>query len=188
MEAISLDFPSEENKAWIGINQNAAKRYVEHFLRNGGFGDMIDSQGDVKREQFLGISKLDFLVGNTYLEVETPLTELQVPIRPHIKTKKVAEFQSFERFLKHINELSSSLKESERAILLTCFLYDNVGYTVSTKGKYSRLIRGAVQDTIGQGIEIWQANFKITPQKVELLRFFETTVNFLEGGAALRED
>ena len=81
VEAISLNKPEDEDKSWIGINQNAANRYVEHYLRNGGFSDMVGTNQDVQREKFLGASKLDFLVGNTYLEVKTPLQHLQVERR-----------------------------------------------------------------------------------------------------------
>ena len=41
VEAISLNRPEDNEKAWIGINENAANRYVEHFLRNGGFSDIV---------------------------------------------------------------------------------------------------------------------------------------------------
>jgi sugar fermentation stimulation protein A len=98
VEAISLDLPSEANKSWIGINQNAANRYVEHFLRTGQFSAMVGESKIVKREQKLGISKLDFLVDNTYLEVKTPLSKLQLEMKPHIATTEVSEFNSFERF------------------------------------------------------------------------------------------
>ena len=96
VEAISLDLMNKKNKSWIGINQNAANRYVEHFLMTGQFFDMLEPVEIVKREQALGNSKLDFLVGNTYIEVKTPLTNLQVEIRKHIKKRKVTEFNSFD--------------------------------------------------------------------------------------------
>ena len=34
VEAISVDLPGSAEIAWIGINQNAANRYVEHALRH----------------------------------------------------------------------------------------------------------------------------------------------------------
>lgn len=37
VEAISLNRPGDSEKSWIGINQNAANRYVEHYLVNNGF-------------------------------------------------------------------------------------------------------------------------------------------------------
>ena len=39
VEAISLNKPKDSNKIWIGINQNAANRYVAYYLRNDGFFD-----------------------------------------------------------------------------------------------------------------------------------------------------
>ncbi|MCI8306139.1 MAG: DNA/RNA nuclease SfsA, partial [Enterorhabdus sp.] len=33
VEAFSLQQPDAAEKQWIGINQNASNRYVEHFLR-----------------------------------------------------------------------------------------------------------------------------------------------------------
>lgn len=183
VEAISLDLPSEPHKSWIGINQNAANRYVEHFLKNGQLSAMVSSD-IVKREQKLGNSKLDFLVGNTYIEVKTPLTTLQVEKKDHITTAKGSEFNSFERFLKHIGELEGSLEENERAILFICFIYDSPGFRGSTNGKYSSYIRESVESSIKRGVEIWQVNFKITPTEVNLIRYFETTKDILNNGAA----
>lgn len=184
VEAISLDRPSRKNKSWIGINQNAVNRYVEHFLRTGQFADMVGSEILVKREQKLGDSRLDFLVGNTYIEVKMPLTRLQIEVGPHITTREASEFDSSDRFIKHIEELAGSLKQNERAILLNCFIYDNPGFKVVVKGKHSEYIRGEVQSCIKQGIEVWQVNFTITPTKVRLERYYETTSTFLDGGAA----
>jgi sugar fermentation stimulation protein A len=187
VEAISLDLPSENNKSWIGINQNAVNRYVEHFLETGQLSTMVKNGDIVKREQKFGNSKLDFLVGNTYIEVKTPLTNLQVEIKDHIVTKKVSDFHSHERFIKHISELAGSLKENERAILVNCFIYDNPRFKVPVKNKHSNYIKDIVQSCIKQGIEIWQVNFKVTPKEVNLIRYFETTDDFIDGGTALRE-
>ena len=62
VEAISLNQPSDTQKSWIGINQNAANRYVEHYLKNGSFEAMVGKAQTVLREQILGNSKLDFLI------------------------------------------------------------------------------------------------------------------------------
>ncbi len=184
VEAISLDSVSSRNKHWIGINQNAVNRYVEHFLRTKQFSRMVDDGDSVKREQKLGNSRLDFLVGNTYIEVKMPLIVLQVPVSSHIKTKQVSEFDSSDRFIKHIEGLASSLKQNERAILLNCFIYDNPGFRVTIKSKHSDLIKGEVQSCIKRGIEIWQVNLIITPTEVKLAKLYETTDDFMEGGAA----
>ena len=185
VEAISVDLPSKKSKAWIGINQNAANRYVEHFLKTGQLSALVGRGDTVLREQKLGDSKLDFLVGSTYIEVKTPLTHLQVEMKDHIALKKAVEFNSFERFVKHISELAGSLEKNERAILLNCFMYANPGYKVPAKNKHSDYIKNVVQSSIKRGLAIWQINFKISPTAVSLERCFETTRDFMDGGKAL---
>lgn len=173
VEAFSLDLPSESEKNWIGINQNAANRYVEHFLKNGGFSEMLKAcQQEVMREQKLGISKLDFRVGDIYIEVKTPLVNLQVEYGSHVKTQKVAPFSSTDRFVKYVNELANSLRENQRAILLTCFIYDNPGFIVGIKSTNSEYVREQIQKSTNSGVELWQVNFKITAERVELIRYF----------------
>lgn len=176
VEAISLDLPSENNKSWIGINQNAANRYVEHFLKTGQFSAMVEKGDTVKREQKLGNSKLDFLVDNIYIEVKTPLQCLQVPIGEHIKTKKVTEFNSTDRFVRHINELAESLKENERAILIACFIYDNPGFKPAGS-KRKEYVREQVESCLERGLETWQVNLRITPTEVSIIKYFKTNKN-----------
>lgn len=155
VEAISLNQSEDTEKNWIGINQNAANRYIEHYLVNGGFADMVGTGNDVKREQFLGISKLDFLVGTTYLEVKTPLQQLQAVIPDYVKTKKVTPFSSTDRFVKHITGLGNSLKDHERAILLTCFIYDNPGFEVIERSTNYEQVTAAVGKSTMMGLETW---------------------------------
>lgn len=173
VEAISLNLPEDNNKSWIGINQNAVNRYVEYFLVNDGFKDMISSENKVLREQTLGISKLDFLVGDTYIEVKTPLQNLQIDYPDYIKTKKVTPFSSTDRFVKHITELGNSIKNNQRAILLNCFIYDNPGFIVRQKSTNYEEVKSAFDRSIALGVEIWQANFKIEPDGVRLIKYFK---------------
>lgn len=176
VEAVSLNQPKDEQKNWIGINQNAANRYVEHYLVNDGFSEMIKTGGKVCREQFLGISKLDFLIGNIYLEVKTPLQHLQLDIPDYIKLKKVTPFSSTERMTKHIIELGNSLNQNQRAILLLCFIYDNPGFQVIERSTKYEEVKAAVNNSTSLGVEIWQANFKITPNAVTLQKYFKTDI------------
>lgn len=176
VEAVSLNRPEDIGKDWIGINQNAANRYVEHYLRNGGFADMIGETGEVQREKFLGVSKLDFLVGNTYLEVKTPLQHLQLEIPDYVQTKKVTPFSSTDRMTKHIKELAGSLGEHERAILLTCFIYDNPGFEIVERSTNYEEVRAVVDSSIEKGVETWQANFKLTPESVTLEKYFQIDI------------
>lgn len=172
VEAVSLARPEDQAKSWIGINQNAANRYVEHYLRNGGFADMVGDATEVRREVFLGISKLDFLVGSTYLEVKTPLQHLQVDVPDWVRTKKVAPFSSTGRMSKHFEELGTSLANHERAILLVCFVYDNPGFQIVERSTNYDQVKELVDRNVERGVETWQANFEITPLGVELKRHF----------------
>ena len=176
VEAISLCRPEDSEKKWIGINQNAANRYVEHYLVNGGFSEMITTDSPVQREKFLGVSKLDFLVDNTYIEVKTPLQHLQLDIPEYIETKKVTPFSSTDRFVKHITELANSLQDHERAILLTCFIYNNPGFEVIEKSTNYEQVKMAVNKSTQMGVETWQANFEITRIGVSLQKYFKLSL------------
>ena len=172
VEAISLNKPEDFEKKWIGINQNAANRYVEHFLRSEDFSDMIGSEKNILREQVLGNSKLDFLVGNTYIEVKTPLLFLQTEIPDYVKTKKFAPFSAADRMTRHLTELGNSVAEHQRAIMLLCFIYDNPGFEVVEKSKKYYEVKKIVDENIAKGVEMWQANFKISPAEVTLEKYF----------------
>ncbi|WP_068499619.1 DNA/RNA nuclease SfsA [Paenibacillus kribbensis] len=186
VEAVSLDLPQQEQKTWIGINQNAANRYVEHFLMKRQFPEMVSDYDDIQRERWLGQSKLDFLAGDTYLEVKTPLQNLILDYPPHIKRKKITPFNSTDRFIKHINELANSLENHQRAILLSCFIYSCSSYKVPLNAPNSDYIHEQVKRCIKKGVEIWQVNFTITKFGVSLERYYNTTNNFLDGGSALQ--
>ena len=177
VEAVSLNRSEDKEKMWIGINQNAANRYVEYYLVNGGYKDMVGTGNDVRREQFLGKSKLDFLVGNTYLEVKTPLQQLQVEVPDYVKTKKYAPFSSTDRFVRHITELADSLENHQRAILLTCFIYNNPGFEVIERSTNYADVKAAVDKAQAKGVEIWQTNFHIDPQGVRLDTYFKIHVD-----------
>lgn len=153
---------------------------MENALVEDLFKDMVSGYDTVLREQVLGISKLDFLVGSTHIEVKTPLQSIQLPYPEHVKTKKVGKFSSTERFIKHINELAGSLANNQRAILLVCFIYDNPGFKVEVKSTNSDFVESEVQRCISKGIEIWQVNFSISSVGVRLLRYFDITHNFIK--------
>lgn len=172
VEALSLGLPEDTDKKWIGINQNAVNRYVEHFMRNGGLSDIVNNGQDIQREKFLGRSKLDFLVGDTYVEVKMPLLSIQLDIPDHVKTKKVAPFSSIDRFVRHMTELGNSLEDHQRAILLNCFIYDNPGFRVSERSTRYEEVTSAVSKSLDAGVEMWQVNFDICPEGVKLTRYF----------------
>ena len=70
IEAVLLS----DDDNWIGINQILSNRLVEFFFNEHELEEIVSDFDSVQREVNLGISKLDFKVGDTYLEVKTPLT------------------------------------------------------------------------------------------------------------------
>lgn len=177
VEAISLNQPADEKKEWIGINQNAANRYVEHYLKKGAFEDIIGKVDSVRREVFLGDSKLDFLADDTYIEVKTPLQFLQIEIPDHVKTKKATPFSSTDRMTRHMKELADSLEHYHKAVLLVVFLYDNPGFRVVEKSTKWKEVSKTVRDCVSKGVEIWQANFRIDEKGVVLQKLFPINVD-----------
>ena len=172
VEAISLNNFEDKNKNWIGINQNSINKYVEYYLINNCFNDMIETSNcKIMREQVVGSSKLDFLIGNTYIEIKMPLQFLQIDIPDYVKIKKISQFDSTDRFIKHMNELGKSLKNNERAILLTCFMYDNPGFRVIKHSKNYDKVSKIVKKNVSLGVELWQANFEINEKYVVLKNY-----------------
>lgn len=178
-EAISLDLLSTPTKRWVGINQNKANRYVENLIRSGQLAEMVGHPEQVLREKTLGNSKFDFLVGQNYIEVKTPLNNIQVDVGEHISRKAAPAVRSVDRFVRHISGLADSLGTHEKAILITFFMYDNPGYRPGTKHRQSKDVRAAVASAVQSGVEIWQVNASIDAQEVRLIRYFEATSQYI---------
>ncbi len=180
VEAVSMDEMEEPHKNWIGINQILSNRLVEFFLETHQLDQMIADYNTVKREVNIGISKLDFLVGNTYLEVKTPLTTLNVKYGNHIKTKKVTPFSSTDRMVKHIKELAESLKENERAIFLTVHQYEITERKTHVKSTNYEEVKSTFDAAIKAGLETWDLEMKFEADGVSLLACTNTTNNTIK--------
>lgn len=173
VEAFSLDEPDATTKHWIGINQTASNRYVEHFLAQGAFEAIIQAPENLRREVPCGSSRLDFLINdNLYMEVKTPLVQLQTAIPPSIALLPEAPFSSTERALRHIRELAHSLEEHQRAVILYCFYYDNPGFKFYHGTTYDEVC-ATVEACHQKGVELWQANFSFAPDAVQLQRTWQ---------------
>lgn len=179
VEAVSFDTPDAEDKNWIGINLILSNRIVEFLLNTHQLDEMVSDYNEVKREVFLGKSKLDFLVGNTYLEVKTPLTTVNVKYGDKIKTKKVTPFSSTDRMVRHVGELAASLKDHERAILLTVHQYEETEVKPHLYSTHYKEVKAAMTEAIEKGVESWTINLKFTPIGVSLLMLKNTTQEVL---------
>ena len=169
VEAFSLQRPDDPAKRWIGINQNASNRYVEHFLRENAFEAITGPVHALRREVPLGSSRLDFLVNeNQYLEVKTPLVQIQTAIPPWVPTVSPAPFDSTERVQRHLRELAASLQHNERAVILYCLYYENDGFRYYHGTTYEEML-ACVDEARTAGVELWQADFSVDAETVDLV-------------------
>ena len=155
---------------WIGINQNAANRYFEFFLRNGLLTRL--ARGQVRREVRLGKSRIDFLVGNAYVEVKTPLIMLPAP--EGIARVKRSRFDSFDRLIRHMGELKDSLASGKKAKIALCFLYDARPFRPPPPDGTNNRILAAAREAEEAGVERWQVNLRVDRAGVSLIRYFRS--------------
>ena len=180
VEAISLDRPNKKNKKWIGINQVKANTYIDYFLKEGKFNKMISKVTEVKREQMLCESKLDFLINNNcYMEVKSPLHYLNTNIPSYIQTRKKNVLYAGNRLIKHMTELGKSLKKSQRAIMLIAFQYNSEKFGPKEKNESIKDVK-KIQNTVDEinklGVESWQVNLSIDKKGVSFLDHFKINV------------
>jgi len=168
VEAIALSVAA--NGPWVGINQTAANRYVEFFLKEGALSRM--AKGEVRREVQLGDSRIDFLVGDDYVEVKTPLITL--PVGDGVGTVRHSRFDSFDRLIKHLGELRKSLASGGRAVIALCYLYDARPFVPPRVNKTNRRILFAAKRAEKAGVERWQVNMKVDKEGVYLIRYFRS--------------
>jgi sugar fermentation stimulation protein A len=168
VEAISTSPGRAES--WVGINQTAANRYLEFFLKSGALSRM--ASGDVRREVKLGRSRIDFLVGSAFVEAKTPLMTL--PSAAEIPKARPSRFDSFDRLIRHMDELRRSLASGGRAVIVLCYLYDAGPFRPPLRnGTNSRIIRAAL-NAERAGVERWQVNLKVEAKGVSLIRYFKS--------------
>jgi len=153
---------------WVGINQTNANRYIEFFLKKNLVRKMVDVT-DLKREQTVGDSRIDFLINShTYLEVKTPLKDLYFKKNPLLDEKSV----DFQRLVRHFDDLTKRLKKGSRAIVLLCFIYDARRFNPpNPRGNESKIV-GAAKKASNAGLENWQINLRIDRKGVELEKLF----------------
>ncbi|HEV2226714.1 MAG TPA: DNA/RNA nuclease SfsA [Nitrososphaerales archaeon] len=167
VEAIST---SPGSRSWVGINQTAANRYFEFFLRNGALARL--ARGEVQREVKLGKSRIDFLIGNDYVEVKTPL--IMLPASTEIARVKRSRFDSFDRLIRHMGELQMSLSGGMGAKIVLCFLYDAKPFRPPAPDGTNTRILAAARAAEKAGVERWQVNLKVEPSGVSLIRYFRS--------------
>lgn len=160
VEAIAIT----KDKTWLGINQNKMNDIVDVCIRRNLFSEMI-TKNHIKREQVLGDSRIDFLIDNTYLEVKMPLISLV------LSDEKRNTFNSVERLLKQMNQLSEVACSGKGAILLTCFMYEREGFLPGVYSTRREEVLHSIDNAKQNGVQFWIANFRIDKKGVYLLNY-----------------
>jgi hypothetical protein len=177
-EIISHYIKYDINKKDKNIS-NLEKVLFKQLININNKTSMQNSKLNIKREQKLGNSKMDFKINNNcYIEVKSPLQHLNTEIPDYIKTRKKVFLYDGNRLIKHCIELTKSLKKSERAIMLITFQYDSNKFDDKSKApsKNSEKIKNAVYKFIEFGGEIWQVNLSIDSKGVKFLKSFPIDV------------
>ena len=162
----TVEAVSPENGLWLGINQTKANSYVEFFLKNNYLSKMI-KVNSLRREVKLNNSRIDFLVNdNCFLEVKTPLRFLPFGDKP-VDDK----FSSFDRLIRHFQDISSQIEHEKRAIVLLCYLFDAKRFR-PPKASNNKIL-SVVKKEDSKGLEHWQVNLSINEKGVSLIRYFK---------------
>lgn len=165
IEAVLLS----DDDNWVGINQILSNRLVEHFLREHELDQVVSDFDGIQREVKLGISKIDFKVGDSYLEVKTPLTTINVKYGQNIKILPPKPFSSTDRMVKHVNELAESLQEHERAIFLQVFQYRFTEKKERLHSTHYDEVSNTIHDAVKRGVEFWEVQMDFRPEGVSLV-------------------
>lgn len=161
----ALEVPMEDGSTMmVGINQGAANRYVEASLLSGQFLEAVGPIRELKREKKLGTARIDFNVDDEeFIEVKTPLNRIDLKTLVPPKASGYASSgnpTSVERLIKHVRELTTALNGGQKAILLTCFIYDAPPFNPPKLKVYSETFE-ALETARLAGLERWQVNYSI---------------------------
>lgn len=164
IEAVLLS--DDEN--WVGINQILSNRLVEHFFIEHELDAIVSNYDTIQREVNLGISKLDFKVGDIYLEVKTPLTTINVKYGQNIKTLPPKPFSSTDRMVKHLKELAGSLEYHEKAVFLQVFQYRMTDKKERLRSTHYEEVAQTFKEASEAGVEFWEIQMDFRPEGVTL--------------------
>lgn len=130
--------------------------------------------GEVKSEVKVGKSRLDFRVGSDYLEIKMPLIHLNSPEHIHkLDAKQSNQPATFDRLIKHFDELGESLTVNQRAVIALVYLYDAAPFVRPGLTKHNGKILNAAQKANDLGVETWQINLKFDANGVEMRDYFK---------------
>ncbi len=152
----------------VGINQILSNRLVEYFFNEHALDEIVPDFDGVQREVNPGISKLDFKVGDTYPEVKTPLTTINVKYGKDIKTLPPKPFSSTDRMVKHLKELAGSIKNHEKAVFLQVFRYRITERKERLRSTRYEKVSQTFKEASDAGVEFREVQMDFRPEGVTL--------------------
>lgn len=182
VEAFSLNRPEDEKKRWIGLNRYAVKEYVTHYLPRREFMNMLQDAKQVSPCGSIAGMKTDFRIGDTYLLLQTPMQELNIlpPAEIQANPNQSAPFGI--RMVKQLRRIAENIGKKQRLIILLCYLYDSPPTVLCRKNESAYGdVRSALEFMHLRGVEIWQANFRVEPERVWLIRNFAICPDNIDG-------
>ena len=178
VEAIGLEAPASPTFQWVGINQTAVNSYVEAAFKANMLAPLLPA-GEVKREQALGTSRIDFLLyGDLYMEVKMPLLELATFRPATIPYKDFGLGSDSPRFLKQLEDLMDAMRAGKRTGQLTVFAYEQAG-PMSREEQLAKNIttHPVLHKAEQEGLERWRLDLKLTPTALQVASLEEVSVS-----------
>lgn len=164
---------------WLGINQAASNRFFEAALDQRLLSDMVDP--DLYWPEWThGGSRLDFMLDNTVLlEIKTPLTFLHIGGEHRAPVRGSIASGSLGRLVRHVDLLAAWAKvPGNRSLIVMAFQYRNPGFRAHTSSRSE--VGDHMSAALAAGMEVWQVNFGIHAEGVELAEYREITDTFRE--------
>ena len=172
-EAFSLQEPGEEKKRWIGLNRLAVRDYAAHYLPRREFAPMLQTGEPAVPGGYAAGMRTDFRMGDTYLKLQAPMQELNLPLPPGVRAEPRGTAAFGIRMARQLRGAAERMEKRERLLLLLCYLYNSPPTVLcGRKNPAYGPVRDALEFMRLRGIEIWQANFRVEPERVWLIRLF----------------
>ena len=173
-EAFSLGKPGDEKKRWIGLNRFAVREYAAHYLPRREFAEMLWGAGPAVPGGSVAGMRTDFRAGDTYVALQAPMQELNIPLPPGVRAEPRGETAPFGvRMTRQLRQAAERMGMRQRLIVLLCYLYDSPPTVLcGRKDPAYGEVRDALEFMRLRGIGIWQANFRVEPERVWLVRCF----------------
>lgn len=173
VEAISLD----GGVTYAGINQTKSNRYVEYFLQDDEVKKILQIKDEVKREKKLGDSRIDFKVGDCYIEVKTMVADYYCKASPRLTALMREQQPSIDRMQKHVRTLTNEIKtNNSRAAIITMFQYDAPTFEPPVEDPIYVEFVEDLKLAKAAGLRQYQMNIRITETYAELISLKENEV------------